>query len=122
MSMLPAHEANRVATSDSEEDSRNLMEQDLRRLYGPVLDSEALWRILCYPTRDAFRQAVKKGVCPVAVFSVAHRRGYFALTKSVAIWLTEASAAGAAASNKPAKPLATSRRESLSPPQTRRIP
>lgn len=83
------------------------LEQDLIRVHGFVLDSEALWRLLCYPTRSAFQLAVKRGACPIAVFSVARRRGYFALTKSVATWLATAAASGITPSVDPdAPPLA----------------
>ena len=87
------------------------IEQELMRLHGPVLDSGVLWRLLCYPTRDAFRQSVRRGVCPVEVFSMAHRRGHFALTRSVAVWLSEASARGALTNHERTKPLPVASRQ-----------
>lgn len=63
------------------------LEQDLLQRYGPVIGPADLRKALGYNTADAFRQALARGVLPVPVFAIAHRRGKFALTKDVAQWI-----------------------------------
>ena len=74
-------------TSSSPSGTELSLEHELVRLHGFIIDSDALWRLLCYSTPDAFRQAVRRRTCPIKVFSIAHRRGHFALAKTVAAWL-----------------------------------
>ncbi|NKZ37357.1 hypothetical protein HF690_00125 [Oleiagrimonas citrea] len=65
-----------------------LLERDLLTRYGsPLLGGDDLRSALGYPSIEALRQAIARGTVPVPVFSVAHRRGKFALVKDVAIWL-----------------------------------
>lgn len=63
--------------------------EDLSRLYGPVLTGAALQKALGYRSGDAFRQAVCRNSVPVPLFSIANRRGKFALAKEVASWLAQ---------------------------------
>ncbi len=65
------------------------LEQDLLNLYGPLLNGQALKRILGYPTLEAMRQARRRHSIPIRIFSIEHRRGKFALAKDVAKWLVE---------------------------------
>ena len=70
-------------------DLRKSLENDLLRLYGPILTGDALWRSLGYTSKEAFRQALSRGTVPVHIFSIQNRRGKFALAKDVAQFLTE---------------------------------
>lgn len=60
---------------------------DMERQYGPLMGGTALYRALGLPSAAAFRQAASREVLPVQVFSIPHRRGRFALTREVALWL-----------------------------------
>lgn len=55
---------------------------DMERQYGPLMGGTALYRALGLPSAAASREAL-----PVQVFSIPHRRGRFALTREVALWL-----------------------------------
>ncbi len=59
----------------------------LTRLYGPLLASRDLWRVLGYASPAAFRQARTRNGLPVPEFEIEGRRGRFALTQEVADWL-----------------------------------
>ncbi len=63
------------------------LEQDLLVRHGPMLCGKALSNALGYPTNSAFRQALSRNTVPVPVFKITHRRGKFALSKDVAIWV-----------------------------------
>lgn len=64
-----------------------MLERDLFERHGPMIADEALRIALGYRSMDAFRQALVRKTVPVAVFSVANRRGKYALVKDVAAWL-----------------------------------
>lgn len=66
------------------------LEADLVERYGVMLGAEELAQVLAYPSTTAFRRAAQRGHLPVAVFSIQHRKGQFALAKDVAIWLANA--------------------------------
>ncbi len=66
-----------------------LLEQDLLHRYGPVIGQADLCKALGYKSADAFRQALARGVLPVPVFAIAHRRGKFALAKDIAQWIAQ---------------------------------
>src|ERR1044072_9843508 len=57
--------------------------------HGPLMTGQPLTRALGYPSEDSFRKAVAQCSLPVAVFSIAKRRGKFALSQDVARWLAE---------------------------------
>nr|WP_255692352.1 hypothetical protein [Luteimonas sp. XNQY3] len=57
--------------------------------YGPVIGQDDLRQALGYASPGGFRQALARGVIPVPVFAIPHRRGKYALTKDVASWLAE---------------------------------
>ncbi len=63
------------------------LEASLMVQYGPVIGGSNLHKALGYVSSGAFRQAVYKKTLPLAVFSIENRRGKFALTKDVALWL-----------------------------------
>lgn len=68
----------------------DLLERDLLARYGtPLLGGDDLRSALGYPSGEALRQAISRSTVPVPVFAVAHRRGKFALTKDVAVWLAK---------------------------------
>lgn len=57
--------------------------------YGPILGGKDLWRSLGYKTFAAFVRAVDKGSMGVKVFRIEGRRGWFAMTEDVVIWLSQ---------------------------------
>ena len=59
----------------------------LLREYGPLMTGETLWNSMGFNNYAAFRQARTAGRLDVDVFSLPKRRGLFARTKDVAIWL-----------------------------------
>ena len=63
------------------------LQQDLLHRYGPVIGQDELRQALGYASGDGFRQALARGLVPVPVFAIPHRRGKYALTKDVASWL-----------------------------------
>lgn len=71
------------------------LEDDLLRLYGPVLSGTNLTKSLGYVSREAFRQSIVRKTVPVPIFKMDGRRGYFALTKDVARYLAKARNKGA---------------------------
>ncbi len=65
----------------------HVLEQDLLQRYGPVIGQDDLRQALGYASLDAFRQALSRGLLPVLVFPIPHRRGKYALAKDIASWL-----------------------------------
>lgn len=63
------------------------LSRDLLLRYGPMLTGKDLLQALGYKTSDAFRQALSRDLIGVPLFTIAHRRGKFALSKDVAHWL-----------------------------------
>lgn len=61
--------------------------QDLLQCHGPLVGGKALYHILGYPSAGAFRQAWYRRHLSVPVFSIPHRRGGYALTRDIAVWL-----------------------------------
>ena len=59
--------------------------------HGPLISGADLWRIMGFKSADAFRQAKAQNRLEVSVFSVANRRGTFAYTMDVWVWLTNLS-------------------------------
>jgi len=72
-------------------DVQSVAEELVQRLsdkYGAVLNSKALIKELGYPSAASFQQALARGAVPVPTFKIEHRRGSFALTRDVAMWLS----------------------------------
>lgn len=65
------------------------LQETLTRLYGPLLASRDLWKLLGFATPAAYRQARLRQQIPVVEFKIEGRRGHFALTQDVARWLAE---------------------------------
>ena len=67
-----------------------ILENDLLRIYGPMLTGESLLKSLGYVSKEAFRQSVLRNTVPVPIFEIENRRGKYALTKDVAHFLAKA--------------------------------
>ena len=63
------------------------IKQDLIEQHGMLLFGKALYQVLGFTNGDAFRQALKRGKLPVAVFELEGKRGRYALAEDIAIWL-----------------------------------
>lgn len=57
--------------------------------YDGIVGGAQLTRVLGYPSQAAFRQAVARGRVPVPVFTIDGRRGKFARTRDIALWLDQ---------------------------------
>lgn len=55
--------------------------------YGAVLGGRDLRKALGYRSATAFSQAVRKKTVPIRFFTIAGRRGYFALAADIGEWL-----------------------------------
>jgi len=75
--------------SQKQDELKKELEEDLLRIHGPLLTAEALWKLLGYQSRSAFKQAVSRNHVPVPLFDIEHRRGKFALAKDLAAFLAE---------------------------------
>ena len=71
------------------EHSLKTFEESLTKIYGPLLASRDLWKVLGYASPAAYRQSRIRGQIPVTEFKIDGRRGRFALTRDVASWLYE---------------------------------
>lgn len=76
-----------MAQQDKLERLRQAIEGQLLAHYGPLLGSRDLWRVLGYSSPGGFRQAKFRNQLPVKVFEIEGRRGSYALTIEVAVWL-----------------------------------
>ena len=65
------------------------IQQMLVQEYGALICSSNLWRILGYPTANAYRKARYKGTLPIKEIVIAGRRGRFVLAGDVARWLAK---------------------------------
>lgn len=63
---------------------------ELEALHGPLLGGPKLIAALGLTSSASLRQARRRGRVPVPLFTLPKRRGFFALTRDVAIWLAEA--------------------------------
>lgn len=63
------------------------LERQLVERHGVLMPPAPLLQTLGYASTAAFSQAIARDTVPVPVFKIAHRRGYFALTRDVALWL-----------------------------------
>jgi hypothetical protein len=59
----------------------------LTRVLGPIVGGGELSKALGYRSQAAFRQAVARNRLPVPVFTCEGRRGRFACTTDIAIWI-----------------------------------
>lgn len=79
-------------TNQTDRDSEELerLRADLLSRYGVMLDHIQLREVLGYRTASAFQRAVTLGRIGVRVFNVPGRRGKFALSADLALWLWSA--------------------------------
>lgn len=78
-----------LAPTESEiQQLANELSSSMTAQYGPMLGSSALIKALGYPSAGAFHQAIFRGTVPVPIFRIDNRRGSFALTRDVALWLS----------------------------------
>jgi hypothetical protein len=62
-------------------------ELSLIKTYGALIYGHDLWKVIGYPSSDAFRQAVKRKSVPVPTFKREGYRMRFARSHDVAVWL-----------------------------------
>lgn len=67
---------------------RREMLEELMALYGPVMGGRDLRKTMGFKSGEAFRQAIHRNQVEVPLFTIPHRRGRFALTSDIAVWLT----------------------------------
>lgn len=72
----------------NDESSQNLTSRLFER-FGPTLGGRDLYVALGYKTYSAFYRAKQRDELGVRVFSLPGRRGWFALTETVARWLEQ---------------------------------
>jgi hypothetical protein len=75
-------------SSESKDEYQKQLESDLISRYGVVISGDALFKLLGFPSKAAFRQGIVKGQIHVPIFSLENRRGKHALAKDIAEWLT----------------------------------
>jgi hypothetical protein len=61
--------------------------RSLTEVYGPLIASRFLWKVLGFPSAAAYRQARVRNTIPVKEFDIESRKGKFALTVDVVDWL-----------------------------------
>jgi hypothetical protein len=84
---MTSHDAMNTGSTTALPELARALEQELFAVHGPMMWGKALTAALGYPTSGAFRQAVARNTVPVTVFSIERRRGKFALSTDVALWL-----------------------------------
>lgn len=66
-----------------------LLLDDLSNRYGQVIGGETLSKVLGFSSTAAMKQALKRETLLIPTFFIMGRRGRFALTADVAVWLSE---------------------------------
>lgn len=61
--------------------------ESLLARFGDLIGARDLWRVMGYPSQVALQRAYSRGKVDLALFEIEHRRGRFALTSEVAVWL-----------------------------------
>ena len=83
-------EKDRLDTQPSQAKSTALEEEVqafLLERYGPLVPAAQLWKVLHFPTADAFRRAVLHGRVSLQLFRLKGRRGRFAAASAVAAYV-----------------------------------
>lgn len=62
-------------------------EVNLLKTYGALVYGHDLWKLIGYPSSEAFRQAVKRKSVPIPTFKRDGYRMRFARSHDVAVWL-----------------------------------
>lgn len=99
-------DANCTVEIEHEDKLAEEIEHDLHARHGTLLGGAALYRSLGFPTAAAMRQAFSRGKVPVPVFEIPDRRGRFARTRDVALWLARCMASSQV---RPAQPIDAAR-------------
>ena len=86
---------------ESTADLATRLERQLFEKHGPLLGGSALHVVLGFKSAGALRQATLRDQIGVKLFSIANRRGKFALTLHVAQWLAECAMPGDADASVP---------------------
>lgn len=63
--------------------------ESLLARFGDLIGARDLWRVMGYPSQVALQRAYSRGKVDLALFEIEHRRGRFALTSEVAVWLIQ---------------------------------
>lgn len=63
------------------------MQNALYEQYGPLIGGPDLVKVLGYRSNASFRRAEKLGLIGVRIFDIPGRKGKFAMSIDVAIWL-----------------------------------
>ena len=78
------------ATTPQTPDFVAQLREELELAHGPLLGGAKLIAALGHTNIASLRQARKRGRITVPIFRLPKQRGYFALTRDVAIWLAKA--------------------------------
>lgn len=79
--------------SPASSDSPKEWATSLLAVHGELMDSQALAALFKFGSDRSFRRSASKGALPVSVFRVPGRRGWFARTRDVGLWLASVSTA-----------------------------
>ena len=74
-------------------------ESHLVARYGELLSLQELADLLKYPSKQALRQAHRRGALPVQLIRMPNRRGWFAATRRIAAFLDELDATSSGSVN-----------------------
>lgn len=71
--------------SDSPQDHASITAK-LIKDHGPIISGAQLYRAMGFPSAKAFSQARRRGSLGISTFTIAGRRGTFALTADLGKW------------------------------------
>ena len=109
---VPVHLWPRMTVSPtSAEMPPNAILQALLASHGELMQGPALAELFKFGSDRSFRRAAAAASLPIEVFRLPGRRGWFARTRDVELWLRKAPVAGAATFDAP-----TARKEGVTRP------
>jgi hypothetical protein len=68
---------------------QDILTKTLLDQYGPLMAGDNLVRALGFSSASAMRQSKRRGMIGVRIFNMPNRRGVFALTSDVALYITK---------------------------------
>lgn len=68
-------------------DRKKLLGKELAEKYGEVIGNADLRFVLGYKSFSSFNRAVRNNQVGINIFEIVGRRGKFALTKDIEVWL-----------------------------------
>lgn len=71
------------------ESFKKQLEEELKQEFGHLICNQDLSLLLGFSNIGSFRQALKRGQIPVPIFTLENKRGKYALTKDIALYLAE---------------------------------